>query len=126
LVQLRFDFYMIEAKPDHLVGERGADFGGLQTKLNITDRDDPLKSNQGNVATGLKRTSGVASVPLSTSPSTTGEHVQGWILVPPAPATSEQAERKRLLRQIARATNKQPASQAREWLEQCWAIRPSG
>jgi hypothetical protein len=39
---------------------------GCNTKLNITDRDDPLKFAQGNVATGLKRTSGVASVPRCT------------------------------------------------------------
>lgn len=48
-------------------------------KLNITDRDDPFKFSQGNVARGLTITLGVASVPLSTHPNTTDEHVQGWI-----------------------------------------------
>jgi hypothetical protein len=36
LVQLSFDFYMLEAKPEHLIGDRTYDSDGLETTLSKT------------------------------------------------------------------------------------------
>jgi hypothetical protein len=48
-VQLGFDFYMIEAKPENLIGDLAYDSDPLDEELRRRDRDDrasPLQSQQ--------------------------------------------------------------------------------